>query len=111
MSLGLPYDSDAGRHYAGALTALMCGEAYLQSARIAGQLGPFAGYAENREPMLGVIAKHRSQTHKLDSAFVPLELLSAARDGVGRGVRRRPRARLSATRRRRCWRRPARSRS
>ena len=79
MSLGLPYDSDAGRHYAGALTAIMCGEAYRQSARIASQLGPYDGYAINREPMLGVIAKHRSQTHKLDSAFVPLEVLSAAR--------------------------------
>jgi len=79
MSLGLPYDSDAGRHYAGALTALMCGEAYLQSARIAGQLGPYSGYEPNREPMLGVIAKHRSHSHKLDSSLVPLELLSAAR--------------------------------
>jgi len=79
MSLGLPYDSDAGRHFAGAVTALMCGEAYLQSARIASQLGPFAGYEKNREPMLGVVAKHRAHTHKLDSAFVPLELLSASR--------------------------------
>jgi len=79
MSLGLPYDSEAGRHFAGAVTALMCGEAYLQSARIAGQLGPFAGYEKNREPMLGVMAKHRAYTHKLDSAFVPLELLSASR--------------------------------
>jgi ribonucleoside-diphosphate reductase alpha chain len=79
MSLGLPYDSDGGRHYAGALTAVMCGEAYLQSARIAGQLGPFQGYAENQKPMLDVIAKHRSRTHELDSAFVPLELLTAAR--------------------------------
>jgi ribonucleoside-diphosphate reductase alpha chain len=79
MSLGLPYDSDAGRHYAGAITALLCGEAYLQSARIAGQLGPFAGYETNREPMLGVIAKHRNHSHKLDPALVPLELLSAAR--------------------------------
>jgi len=79
MSLGLPYDSEAGRHYAGAVTALMCGEAYLQSARIAGQLGTFAGYEKNADAMLGVIAKHRSSTHKLDSAFVPLELLSASR--------------------------------
>jgi ribonucleoside-diphosphate reductase alpha chain len=79
MSLGLPYDSEAGRHYAGAVTALMCGEAYLQSARIAAQLGAFAGYEKNRDPMLGVIAKHRACTHKLDSAFVPLELLSASR--------------------------------
>ncbi len=79
MSLGLPYDSDAGRHFAGAVTGLMCGEAYLQSARIAQQLGPFGGYEPNREAMLGVIAKHRACTHKLDSAFVPLDLLSAAR--------------------------------
>ncbi len=79
MSLGLPYDSDAGRHFAGAITALMCGEAYRQSARIAAQLGPFAGYPSNREPMLNVINKHRGQTHKLDPALVPLELLSAAR--------------------------------
>jgi ribonucleoside-diphosphate reductase alpha chain len=79
MSLGLPYDSDAGRHFAGAVTALMCGEAYLQSARIASQLGPFAGYEKNREPMLGVIGKHRNQTHKLDATLVPLDLLSAAR--------------------------------
>src|SRR5499425_3206319 len=54
MSLGLPYDSEAGRHYAGAVTALMCGEAYLQSARIAGQLGTFAGYEKNADAMLGV---------------------------------------------------------
>ncbi|MEO8601687.1 MAG: vitamin B12-dependent ribonucleotide reductase [bacterium] len=79
MSLGLPYDSDGGRHYAGALTSLMCGEAYLQSARIAGQLGPYSGYAPNQEAMLGVMAKHRSHSHKLDPALVPLELLSAAR--------------------------------
>ncbi|MBX3026323.1 vitamin B12-dependent ribonucleotide reductase [bacterium] len=79
MSLGLPYDSEGGRQYAAAITALMCGEAYLQSARISGQLGPFAGYAVNREPMLGVIAKHRSCTHKLDPSLVPLELLTAAR--------------------------------
>ncbi len=79
MSLGLPYDSEGGRQYAGAVTALMCGEAYAQSARIAGHLGPFAGYAVNAEAMLEVIAKHRSCTHKLDSAYVPLELLRAAR--------------------------------
>src|SRR5262249_22213981 len=79
MSLGLPYDSDAGRHFAGAVTALMCGEAYRQSACIAAQLGPFAGYDSNGDAMLGVIAKHRAATHKLDSALVPLELLSASR--------------------------------
>jgi ribonucleoside-diphosphate reductase alpha chain len=79
MALGLPYDSEGGRQYAAAVTALMCGEAYLESSRIARQVGSFAGYAANREPMLDVIAKHRSYAHKIDSAYVPLELLSAAR--------------------------------
>ena len=79
MSLGLPYDSEAGRQYAGAITALMTGQAYCQSARIAQQLGPFAGYASNREPMLAVIDKHREAAHRLDSSLVPLELLSEAR--------------------------------
>ena len=80
MSLGLPYDSDAGREYAAAITALMCGEAYLQSAAVAATLGPYAGYATNREPQLRVIEKHRAHAHKLDSALVPLDLLAAARD-------------------------------
>ncbi|MFN8625509.1 MAG: vitamin B12-dependent ribonucleotide reductase [Candidatus Binatia bacterium] len=79
MALGLPYDSEAGRQYAGAVTSLMCGEAYAQSARLAQHLGPFMGYAANREPMLEVIARHRTAAHKLDSAYVPLELLSASR--------------------------------
>jgi ribonucleoside-diphosphate reductase alpha chain len=79
MALGLPYDSEAGRQFAGAVTSLMSGEAYAQSARLAQQLGPFAGYAANREPMLDVIARHRIAAHKLDSAYVPLELLSASR--------------------------------
>ncbi|HJY80233.1 MAG TPA: vitamin B12-dependent ribonucleotide reductase, partial [Candidatus Binatia bacterium] len=79
MSLGVPYDSEAGRQYAGAITALMTGEAYLQSARLAEPMGPFSGYAVNREPMLGVIDKHRSHAHKLDPSLVPLELLSEAR--------------------------------
>ncbi len=79
MCLGLPYDSEAGRQYAAAVTALMCGEAYAQSARIAQQMGPFAGYAINRDPMLDVLAKHRSFAYKLDSKYVPLDLLKAAR--------------------------------
>jgi ribonucleoside-diphosphate reductase alpha chain len=79
MSLGLPYDSEAGREYAAAVTALMCGEAYAQSARISQQLGPFSGFGINREPMLDVLGKHRSYAYKLDSKYVPLELLTAAR--------------------------------
>jgi ribonucleoside-diphosphate reductase alpha chain len=80
MSLGLPYDSDAGREYAAAVTALMCGEAYQQSAVLAEALGPYDGYARNREPQLRVIEKHGGYAHRLDSALVPLDLLSAARD-------------------------------
>src|SRR5439155_10984191 len=80
MSLGLPYDSDSGREYAAALTALMCGEAYAQSARVAAALGPYDGHARNREAQLRVIEKHRSFAYKLDSALVPLDLLSAARE-------------------------------
>ena len=80
MALGMPYDSDHGRSYAAALTALMTGEAYLQSSRIAEAMGPFEGYAANREPMLKVIERHRSCAHKLDSAHVPLDLLRAARE-------------------------------
>jgi len=79
MSLGLPYDSDAGRQYAAAVTALMCGAAYAQSARVAEAKGPFAGFAADRTGTLGVIERHRSYAHKLDPAYVPLELLTAAR--------------------------------
>jgi ribonucleoside-diphosphate reductase alpha chain len=79
MSLGLPYDSEGGRQYAAAVTALMCGEAYHQSARVAGEMGPFSGYGPNRDAMLGVMRKHTSATHALDPALVPLDLLSAAR--------------------------------
>jgi len=79
MSLGLPYDSEAGRQYAAAVTALMCGEAYLQSARVAGEMGPFSGYGPNREAMQRVIGKHRAAAHKIDPALVPLDLLSEAR--------------------------------
>jgi ribonucleoside-diphosphate reductase alpha chain len=79
MELGMPYDSEAGRQYAGAVTALLCGEAYAQSARIAGELGAFEGYEKNREPMLGVIEKHRAHSMKLSPTHVPLELLHAAR--------------------------------
>jgi ribonucleoside-diphosphate reductase alpha chain len=80
MALGMPYDSDQGRSYAAAITALMTGEAYLQSARMAESVGPFSGYGLNREPMLKVIEHHRSYAYKLETAHVPLELLRAARE-------------------------------
>ena len=80
MSLGLPYDSDAGRSYAAAVTALLTGEGYLQSAHIASRIGPFGGYDVNRKPMLKVLDMHRSHAHKIASAHVPLDLLTAVRD-------------------------------
>jgi ribonucleoside-diphosphate reductase alpha chain len=79
MSLGLPYDSEEGRDYAGAVTALMSGQAYLQSSRIASALGPFAGFEANREPMLAVIHRHRTSAYKISPTHVPLEFLSTAR--------------------------------
>ena len=80
MALGMPYDSDQGRSYAAALTALMTGEAYLQSARIARHMKPFAGYQANRDATLKVIERHRSHAYRLEPAHVPLDLLRAARD-------------------------------
>ena len=69
MARGLPYDSDAGRAYAAAVTALMTGQAYLASAKIAKVKGPFAGYAMNREPMLRVIRKHRDSLRALTNVL------------------------------------------
>ena len=80
MSLGLPYDSDAGRSYAAAVTALLTGEGYLQSAHIASRLGPFGGYEVNHEPMLRVLDKHRAHAHKISSSHVPLDFLTTVRD-------------------------------
>lgn len=80
MARGLPYDSDAGRAYAGAVTALMTGQAYLTSAKIAKAKEPFAGYAVNREPMLRVIRKHRDSLQEVDHRFVATDLMRAAVD-------------------------------
>ena len=74
MASSLPYDSAEGRACATAITALMCGEAYLQSARIAEATGPFPGYPANREPMLEVIGMHRDAAHRLPARGVPTEL-------------------------------------
>ncbi len=81
MSRSLPYDSEPGRAYAAAITALMCGEAYRTSARIAADAtGPFAGYADNETPFLKVMRKHRAACDRIDAALVPYELMQAARD-------------------------------
>jgi ribonucleoside-diphosphate reductase alpha chain len=81
MASGLPYDSDAGRAYAASVTAIMTGTAYAQSAAIARDCGgPFSGYAENKEPMLRVIGKHRSAVEKIDTKLVPQGLFEKARE-------------------------------
>jgi ribonucleoside-diphosphate reductase alpha chain len=80
MARGLPYDSDEGRAYAAAITALMTGRAYRKSAEIAARMGPHAGYQPNAAAMVGVIAKHRAAVGNIqDSDSVPSDLLSAAR--------------------------------
>src|SRR5580704_8143168 len=80
MARGLPYDSDEGRAYAAAITALMTGRAYRKSAEIAGRMGPFAGYRPNAAAMIGVIAKHRAAVGNIASTeTVPNDLLVAAR--------------------------------
>ena len=78
MALGMPYDSEAGRAWAAAVTALMTGHAYATSARTAARMGPFAGYAHNAEPMLNVLRMHRAEAAKIDETVVPPELLGAA---------------------------------
>jgi adenosylcobalamin-dependent ribonucleoside-diphosphate reductase len=78
MALGLPYDSEAGRAWAAAITALLTGHAYATSARTAARMGPFAGYAENEEHMLRVLDQHRAEAANIDEELVPSELLSAA---------------------------------
>ncbi|GAC1477979.1 MAG: vitamin B12-dependent ribonucleotide reductase [Acidimicrobiales bacterium] len=80
MALGLPYDSDEGRAYAAALTAMLTGHAYATSARTAMRMGPFAGYAENREHMTRVLQMHRDEVARIDEELVPTDLLSAAQE-------------------------------
>jgi ribonucleoside-diphosphate reductase alpha chain len=80
MALGLPYDSDGGRAYAAAVTSLMTGHAYEVSARTASRMGPFAGFAENREHMLRVLGQHQEAAARIDEELVPPDLLSAAQE-------------------------------
>ncbi|HEX9052313.1 MAG TPA: vitamin B12-dependent ribonucleotide reductase [Anaeromyxobacter sp.] len=87
MASGLPYDSDAGRAYAAAVTALMTGEAYAMSARIAEKTGPFAGYEKNREPFLGVIRKHAQHVERIDPTLADAGVLGAARDAWADALR------------------------
>ncbi|MDD8016887.1 MAG: vitamin B12-dependent ribonucleotide reductase [Bacteroidota bacterium] len=78
MARGLAYDGDIGRDYAAAITSLMCGEAYVQSARIAKDMQPFTGYSVNREPMLNVMNKHSIHADKIPKEHVPQDLWDAS---------------------------------
>jgi ribonucleoside-diphosphate reductase alpha chain len=80
MSMGLAYDSDEGRRFAGAITAIMTGRAFAQSARMAEVKGPFSEYAKNREPMLRVMEKHRQAAYALSTSPESADVLAAARD-------------------------------
>ncbi len=79
MALGIPYDSDAGRDWAAAISAVMCGQAYLTSARIAAAVGAFPAYAVNEEPFLEVIRMHSEAVGRINPAHVPAPLYEAAR--------------------------------
>ncbi len=80
MAQGLPYDSDQGRAWAGAITALLTGHAYATSARTAARMGPFAGFHENVDPMIDVLRMHRDAVATIDEEQVPMEVLSAAQE-------------------------------
>ncbi len=86
MAQGLPYDSDAGRAWAAAITALLTGHAYATSARTAARMGPFAGYHENGEAMLNVLRMHQGEAARIDEDVVPPELLSAAQEAWDQAV-------------------------
>jgi ribonucleoside-diphosphate reductase alpha chain len=87
MSMAVPYDSDEGRDMAGAITALMCGEAYAQSSRVAERMGPFPGYAVNREPMLDVIRIHREAMRGIQPDHVQGDLYMAAQESWDTALR------------------------
>ena len=80
MSMGMAYDSDNGRDFAAGITAVMCGQSYLTSARVAESTGPFAGYAQNEQPFLEVIKMHRDSVSRIDSRRVPSALFEAAKE-------------------------------
>ena len=79
MARGVPYDSPQGRDLAACLTSILTGEAYAQSARIAREIGPFNGYAVNRQPMLRVVGKHREAAYNIPTDNIEADLIGAAR--------------------------------
>ena len=91
MLQGIPYDSDHGRAIAGALTAILCGHAFVTSAKMAESKSPFPGYAKNRDPMLEVMRKHQEAAYSISREHCPEDLWRAARqdwdDAVSLGER------------------------
>lgn len=87
MSLGVAYDSEEGRAWAGAITALMCGHAYEVSGEIAEHKGAYAGFARNREPQVRVLRKHRAQADKINHRLVPQPLLQASTRAWDRSIK------------------------
>ena len=79
MSMGVPYDSEQGREMAAIITAVMCGQAYLTSSRVAEAVGPFAGYRENEQPFLEVIRMHRDSVERVRRMNLPAALYDGAR--------------------------------
>lgn len=88
MALGMPYDSDEGRAWAGTLTGIMTGHAYATSAKIARRMGPFAGFKKNREPMLKVLSQHREAIMDINPRLVPEDLHSSAQAAWDEAVER-----------------------
>ncbi len=87
MANGLPYDSDEGRAVAGAITALMTGRGYRESAQVAAAIGPYERYAENRDEHNAVMRMHRDAAYAIDdSACADAELLGAAREAWDEAV-------------------------
>ena len=112
MANGYAYDSDEGRGAAAAITALMTGRAYLQSAKIAGAIGPYDRYAENREAHNNVMRMHRDASYAVpDGAVKDTALLAASRETWNEAVAARRALPATATRRRPCSPPPGRSRS
>lgn len=79
LSLGIAYDSDPGRAWAAAITALMTAAAYRRSARLAAALAPFDEFERNREPMLDVLARHRDAARRIGK-HAPTAVLAAAHE-------------------------------
>jgi ribonucleoside-diphosphate reductase alpha chain len=86
MAQGLPYDSDAGRAWAAAITALLTGHGYATSARTAARVGPFSGFHDNADAMIKVLRMHQAEAARIDEEVVPPELLSAAQESWDEAV-------------------------